>query len=113
MTAEQREKAKEIFARHRTTIESILKQNFPRIRAANEQTERDFRSVLSEAQNKKLDEIEARPPPPGRHQGWMGGSPPGAPGYGQMGGNPSPPQAPGSDGGTTSDVPSRPAGAAP
>jgi len=104
LTAEQREKAKEVFARHRTAIESIFQQNFPRVRAANEQTERDLRSVLTEAQTNKLDEIEARPPPPGRRQGWMG-APPGTPGYS------SPPRAPGSDGGITGDV-APPGGAA-
>ncbi len=111
MTAEQREKANAIFAKHRATVESILKQNFPRVRAANEQTEREFRSILTDVQNKKLDEIEARRPPPGRHQGWMGGAPPGAPGYGQTGDKSSPEQVPGSDGGMTGDV-ARPGGAA-
>jgi len=110
MTAEQREKAKGIFVRHRTTVESIIKQNFPRVRAANEQTEREFRSILTDVQNKKLDEIEARRPPPGRHPGWMGGAPPGAPGYGKTGDNP--PRAPDTDGGMTGDAPSPPGGVA-
>lgn len=109
MTAEQREKAKAIFSRHRTTVESIIKQNFPRVRAANEQTEREFRSILTDVQNKKLDEIEARRPPSGKHQGWM--APPGAPGYGKMRDKSSPPQAQGTDGGMTGDAPP-PGGAA-
>ncbi len=94
LTAEQREKAKGIFDKHRAIVESILKQNFPRVRAADEQTQRELRAILTETQNKKLDEIEARRPPPGRrgHFGWMGGPPtPGGPGAREAGDVPSPP----------------------
>ena len=110
MTQEQREAAKGIFARRRTTIESVLKQNFPRVQAANEQTERELRSILTDAQSKKLDEIEARLPPPGRHQGM--GAPPGAPGYRRQTGENSSSSTQRSDGGMTGDALSPPAGPA-
>ncbi len=80
LTAEQSEKAKAIFEKHRATVESILKADFPRMRAADEQSNREFRSILTDVQRKKFDEIEARPRP-GRHKGFGGGPPPpGAPG---------------------------------
>jgi Spy/CpxP family protein refolding chaperone len=87
LTAEQREKAKEIFDRHRATVESILKQNFPRVRATEAQTQRELRAILTETQNKKLDEIEARRPPGRRGRfGWKGGPPtPGGPGSREAG----------------------------
>ncbi len=71
LTPEQREKATAIFDKHRAVIESILKANFPRVRAEEEQSNRELREILTDAQRKKLDEIEARPRP-GRHRGGIG-----------------------------------------
>ena len=71
LTPEQRETATAIFDKHRAAIESIIKANFPRVRAEEEQSNRELRAILTDAQRKKLDEIEARPRP-GRHRGGIG-----------------------------------------
>ncbi len=92
LTPDQREKATAIFDKHRAAIESMLQANFPRVRAEQEQSNRELRAILTDAQRKKLDEIEARPRP-GHHRGGMGwGSPaPGDAGERQPGANvPSP-----------------------
>jgi hypothetical protein len=70
LTPDQREKATAIFDKHRAVIESILKENFPRVRAEQEQSNRELRAILTDGQRKKLDEIEARPRP--HHRGGIG-----------------------------------------
>jgi uncharacterized membrane protein len=70
LTPDQREKATAIFDKHRVAIEAILKANFPRVRAEQEQSNRELREILTDGQRKKLDEIEARPRP--HHKGGMG-----------------------------------------
>jgi Spy/CpxP family protein refolding chaperone len=72
LTAEQREKAKAIFERHRATVEALIQESFPRVRAAQEQMDRELRAILTEEQARKFDELQARRPP----------RPPGGPGLG-------------------------------
>jgi hypothetical protein len=72
LTAEQREKAKPILARHHATVEAALKETFPQVRAADEQRNRELRVILTDTQRKKLDEILARPRPPPHGPGFRG-----------------------------------------
>ncbi len=83
LTAEQQKSAQALFDKYRATVEAAVQETFPRTRAAQEQMERELRAILTEAQAKKLDEIQARRPPPPlgglRHPGPPGfGPPPGA-----------------------------------
>lgn len=92
LTPDQREKATAIFDKHRAAVESILKASFPRVRAEEEQSQRELRTILTDAQQKKLDEIEARPRPPHRRRGFGKGFPsPGEPGERESAGGPSAP----------------------
>lgn len=102
LTAEQRHKTIAIMERHRPEFEATFRETFPKLRAINEQIEREVREVLTPEQRTKLDEVKKRrhdhppgPPPPGAppgspHGHWRGpgdpgswpmppGSPPGAP----------------------------------
>lgn len=67
LTPEQREQAKVIFERYRATVEALIQQSFPRVRAAQAQMNREFRDILTEEQARTFDEILARrlPRPPG------------------------------------------------
>lgn len=80
LSAEQEKKAQEIFERHRAELEAIVKESFPRVRAINDEMERELTAVLTPDQVKRLERLKAerppdpfgRPPPPG-----MGPPPPG------------------------------------
>jgi Spy/CpxP family protein refolding chaperone len=72
LTPEQREQAKAIFEKHRATVEALIQESFPRVRAAQEQMDRELRAILTEEQARKFDELRARHPP----------RPPGGPGRG-------------------------------
>src|SRR5215813_2911212 len=52
-------------------VEAVIRETFPRVRAAEEQMEREMRAILTDAQAKKFDEISARhrlhPLHPGMH----------------------------------------------
>lgn len=73
LTADQEAKARDIAERHRDELESILRSTYPKVRAVNEQIETELRQILTPEQQKKLDEIKTRRPPPR-------GGPPGGPG---------------------------------
>jgi hypothetical protein len=75
LTPDQREKVTAIFEKHRAASWAIIQGNFPRVRAEQEQSNREIRAILTDAQIKKLDEIESRPRPP-HHRGGMGWGPP-------------------------------------
>jgi len=95
LTPEQETKAYEITERYRPQLEAILRANFPKVQALNEQMEKELREILSPEQAKILDEMKAhRPPmppggpmphgegPPPSDLGFMpspGGGPPGWP----------------------------------
>ena len=93
LTPVQEAKTKEITDRYRPQLEAIVRENFPRLQAINEQMEKELREILTPKQRQKLDEMKAhRPPmpppegmpmpPPGRHgeRPPEGGPPPWPPG---------------------------------
>lgn len=75
LTPQQREQARAIWEKHRGTIEGLLQQTFPQVRAVHEQMEKELRAILTEAQAKKFDELRTRMPRPRGGPGF-----PGAPG---------------------------------
>ncbi len=91
LTPEQETKAYAITERYRPQLEAILRANFPKVQAINEQMERELREILTPEQIKILDEMKAhRPPmPPG------GGPSPGGPGFMLLPGGGPPPWPPG------------------
>jgi Spy/CpxP family protein refolding chaperone len=109
LSQDQQNEVHEILERHRPELETILRESFPKVRAVNDQVEREVRAVLTAEQRARLDELKRRgppPPPPGAPPpppGFPGGPPPpGAPGFGPGGppppgfgpGGPPPPGAP-------------------
>lgn len=88
LTPEQDVKVRAIMESHREELDVILRESFPRVRAVNEKIEAEVRVVLTPAQQKTLEELKARRPPPPPHghgppggPGGPGGPPPGMPGF--------------------------------
>jgi Spy/CpxP family protein refolding chaperone len=79
LSAEQRDKAFAILERHRPELEAVLRETFPKVRAINALIESEIRQLLTAEQAKKLDEIQARRPPPPPGGPHPGGPPPGGP----------------------------------
>jgi hypothetical protein len=75
LSPDQQSRAREIAERHRPELEEILRATFPKVRAIHEQMGKELRERLTAEQRTKLDEIEARRPPPGSP--FPGGPPPG------------------------------------
>lgn len=71
LTPAQETKADEITERYRPHLEEILRANFPKVQALNEEMEKELRALLTPDQTKVLDEMKARLPP----------MPPGGPGF--------------------------------
>ena len=97
LTPQQEAKSHEITERYRPQLETILRANFPKVQAINEQMEKELREILTPEQIKILDEMTAhRPammPPGGEPFPSGGGSPPPGGENGFMpppGGGPSP-----------------------
>jgi Spy/CpxP family protein refolding chaperone len=97
LTPQQEAKSHEITERYRPQLETILRANFPKVQAINEQMEKELREILTPEQIKILDEMKAhRPammPPGGEPFPSGGGSPPPGGENGFMpppGGGPSP-----------------------
>ena len=63
LTLEQQAKARAIAEKYRPALEAVLQESFPRIREVQEQMDRELRSVLTEAQAKRFDELRLRRPP--------------------------------------------------
>ena len=63
LTTVQEAKAHEITERYRPQLEAILRANFPKVQALNEQMEKELRALLTPEQNRILDEMKARRPP--------------------------------------------------
>ena len=80
LTPQQEAKSHEITERYRPQLETILRANFPKVQAINEQMEKELREILTPEQIKVLDEMKAhRPsmmPPGGEPFPSGGGSPP-------------------------------------
>lgn len=96
LSADQKTKIRAILERHRPELEAILQESFPKVRAVNDKVEKEVRDVLSEEQQKELDELKRRRPPPPRPGGPPpppGGPPPppGPEGFGPPGAPPPPP----------------------
>jgi Spy/CpxP family protein refolding chaperone len=91
LTADQAAQARQIADRHRPELEAAIKDTFPKLRAIDEQMEKELRAILTPEQQKKLDEVKAHrppgfvpgvPPPGGPPPGFPpphGGPPPGGP----------------------------------
>jgi len=97
LTPAQDVKAHEITERYRPQLEAILRANFPKVQALNEQMETELRSLLTPDQIKILDEMKAhRPPmPPGGLMPSGEGPPSGDPGFMLPPGGGPPPWPPG------------------
>ena len=98
LTPEQEAKAHEITERYRPQLEAILRANFPKVQALNEQMEKELRELLTPEQTKILDEMKAhRPPMPpwGTMPPGAGPPPPGDPGFMPPPGGGPPPWPPG------------------
>ena len=98
LTPDQEAKARAITERYRPQLEAILRANFPKVQALNEQMEKELREILTEEQRKALDEMKARRPPmrPGGPMPVGAGSqPPGEPGMMPPPGGGPPPWPPG------------------
>jgi hypothetical protein len=63
LTPQQEAKAHEITERYRPQLEAILRANFPKVQALNEQMEKELREILTQEQIKILDEMKAHRPP--------------------------------------------------
>lgn len=74
----QDEQVKQIVERHRPELEAIVRESFPRVRAVNQRIEAEVRALLTPAQQRLLEQLQARRPPPGVHGPRPG--PPPAPG---------------------------------
>ncbi|MGE0324180.1 MAG: Spy/CpxP family protein refolding chaperone [Polyangiaceae bacterium] len=82
LTQEQQAKVKAIFDRHRPEIEAAVRETFPKVQAINEQTEREVKEILTDAQKQRFEELKKRrkhhgPRPPG--EPWMAPGGPGGP----------------------------------
>jgi Spy/CpxP family protein refolding chaperone len=65
LDAGQRVRIDAIFQRHRPELEAVFRDGFPRVRAIEEQLNREVREVLTPPQQAEFDEHERhRPPPP-------------------------------------------------
>jgi hypothetical protein len=69
----QQKKVHAIFESYRPKLEELLKDTFPKVRAVNEQIERDIRGVLTDEQRLVLDRSKRHGP---RHDGPPPGGPP-------------------------------------
>jgi Spy/CpxP family protein refolding chaperone len=83
LTPAQEAKARAITEHYRPQLEAILRANFPKVQAINEQMEKELREMLTPEQIKVLDDIKAhRPPmPPGGPMPGAGPPPPGESGF--------------------------------
>ena len=89
LSPEQEQQARAIADRHREELESILRGTYPKVRAVNDKIEAELREILTPEQQKKLDEVKERRPPP-RGPGGPGFGGPGGPGPGPGGPRPGP-----------------------
>ena len=65
LSPEQQSEARAIAERYRPAMESVLEQTFPRMRAIQQEMDRELRSILTEPQARRFDELRARRPPQG------------------------------------------------
>jgi hypothetical protein len=101
LTPEQEAKARAITEHYRPELEAVWRESMPKVKAINKKMEKELREGLTPEQQKILDEMKARLPPP-PHGGPMDhagpppflGPPRGQPGVpapeGPLGGGPPP-----------------------
>jgi Spy/CpxP family protein refolding chaperone len=70
LSSEQEVKVREVVDRHRSEVEAIMKETFPRVRAIHEQEDKEVRALLTPDQQKKLDELNAHRPRGKWHHGF-------------------------------------------
>jgi len=92
LSDQQRDKAWAILERHRSELDAVLRENFPRVKAINERIEDEVRELLTPEQRNRLDELKRRGPT--RFQRHDHGS--GPDGFDPFGGRPPMPLPPGS-----------------
>ena len=81
LTAEQQQQAEALFEAHRTQVEAVMKDSFPKVRELNEQLHVKLKALLTPEQVTKLEVIEARRAQRrGPGPGGPGGPGPGGPG---------------------------------
>jgi hypothetical protein len=84
---EQVPAARELFERHRSELDALVRENFPKVHAANDRAEAELRALLTPEQLALLEaRLKARPPRP--PLGGPGGPPLGGPGGPLPGGPP-------------------------
>ncbi len=65
LSDEQRSKIRDIEARYRPELEAIVRGIFPRMREVTDKIDAEARTVMTESQQRKFDQLrEERPPPP-------------------------------------------------
>ncbi len=72
LSPEQAVRARAIFESHRAEIEAAVQETFPRVRAVQDQVDREIRAILTPEQVARFDELRTRRPP----MRGMGGPPP-------------------------------------
>ena len=77
LTPDQDARVRAIIDAHRAELEGIVRSSFPRVRAIHERIDAEVRAILTPEQRRRLDEIQARRPPPRlAPPGMPGGYPP-------------------------------------
>jgi Spy/CpxP family protein refolding chaperone len=62
LTPEQEQKVSLIVDRHRSELEAIVRESFPRVRAINEQMQAEVKAVLTPEQRAKFEQLKKRGP---------------------------------------------------
>jgi Spy/CpxP family protein refolding chaperone len=81
LSPEQRDQVHAVFERHRPALDAILRESFPRVRAVQDEIDREIRELLTPEQRVALDRMEPKGFPGPRRPGPFGG-PPGPPPFG-------------------------------
>jgi hypothetical protein len=69
LSDEQRAQVDKIIESYRPKLDAVLNETFPKVRAINEQIEKEVLVVLTDEQKKQFEKIKARRPPNDMHNG--------------------------------------------